>query len=69
MLGKRGATFIGGVVSIAIGAIVLANVFISSVKGVNTSTWTTQEVALWGILTLSGIIGLVYGVLNVFGIV
>jgi hypothetical protein len=66
---KRGASFIGGIISIAIGAIVLANVFIATVKATNTSTWSAQEVALWGMLSLAGIVGLVYGVLNIFGIV
>lgn len=68
-MNKRGASFIGGIVSIAVGAIVLANVFISTIKTTNTSTWNTQEVALWSMLSLAGVIGLVYGVLNIFGIV
>jgi len=59
---------IGGIVSITLGAVMLANVFISVIKGTNTTTWTTSEVALWGLLTLVGIIGLVVGVLQVFGI-
>ena len=62
------ATMIGGIVSITLGAVMLANVFISVIKGTNTTTWTTSEVALWGLLTLVGIIGLVVGVLQVFGI-
>lgn len=62
------ATFIGGIVSISLGVIMLANVFISTVNGTNTSGWSTAEVALWGTLTLAGIVGLVYGVLNLFGL-
>lgn len=62
------ATFIGGIVSISLGVIMLANVFISTVKATNTSGWTTAEVALWGTLTLAGVVGLVYGVLNLFGL-
>lgn len=61
-------TFIGGIVSVSLGAIMLANVFISTVKTQNTTGWTTAEVALWGTLTLAGIVGLVYGVLNLFGL-
>ena len=61
-------TMIGGIVSITLGAVMLANVFISVIKDTNTTGWETSEVALWGLLTLVGIIGLVVGVLQVFGI-
>jgi hypothetical protein len=61
-------SLIAGIVSITLGAVMLANVFITQIKAVNTSEWSTSETALWGILTLVGIIGLVVGVLNVFGV-
>jgi len=59
---------IAGIVSITLGAVMLANVFITQIKATNTDAWSTSEVALWGILSLVGIIGLVVGVLNVFGV-
>jgi hypothetical protein len=62
------ANFIIGIISLTIGVVVLANVFITTVKGVNTSEWSTAEVALWGLLTIAAIAGIVYGVLNVFGL-
>jgi len=62
------ANFIIGIISLTIGVVVLANVFITTVKGVNTSAWSTAEVALWGLLTIAAIAGIVYGVLNVFGL-
>jgi len=62
------ASFIGGIVTISIGAIMLANVFISTVKDTNTTGWTASETALWGVLTLAGIVGLVVGTLQLFGI-
>lgn len=62
------AQFIGGIVNISIGAIMLANVFISTIKSTNTSGWSASEVALWGVLTLAGIVGLVVGTLQLFGI-
>jgi len=62
------ANFIIGIISLTIGVVVLANVFISTVKGVNTDAWETAEVALWGLLTIAAIAGIVYGVLNVFGL-
>lgn len=59
---------ISGIISITLGVIMLSNVFITTVKGTNTATYTAGEVALWGVLSLGGIIGLVYGVFAVFGL-
>lgn len=63
-----GNPLITGIISITLGVIMLANVFIPVVKGVNTTTWTSGEVALWGVVGLGGIIGIVYGVFVVFGL-
>lgn len=82
-----------GIISLSVGAVLLANVFIASVKGTNTTgtgintspiyncalgasagnctfpdAWTTAELGMFGLLTLVGIVGLVYGVLSVFGL-
>ena len=62
------ANFIGGIISITLGVIVLANVFMTTVHDTNTSGWTTSEIALWGVLGLVGVIGILYGTLNVFGV-
>jgi len=62
------ASMIGGIVSITLGVVMLVNVFITVVKDTNTTGWETSETTLFGLLTLVGIIGLVVGVLNVFGI-
>lgn len=62
------ANFIIGIISLTIGVVVLANVFITTIKGTNTTGWTSAETALWGLLTIAGIAGIVYGVLNVFGL-
>ena len=62
------ANFLMGIISLTIGVVVLANVFISTVKSTNTTGWSAAEVALWGLLTIAGIAGIVYGVLNVFGL-
>ena len=61
-------SMISGIVSITLGVVMLSAVFITVVKDTNTSGWETSEVTLFGLLTLVGIIGLVVGVLNVFGI-
>lgn len=62
------ASFFGGILNLTLGVVILSGVFITTVKATNTSGWTTSEVALWGLLTLSGIAGLVYGVMQVFGL-
>ena len=60
---------ISGIIGITLGVIMLANVFMPVVKGANTSGYTSAELALWAVLGLGGIIGLVYGVFAVFGLV
>jgi len=62
------ANFIMGIISLAVGVTVLSGVFITTVKATNTTGWSASEIALWGLLTVVAIAGLVYGVLNVFGI-
>jgi hypothetical protein len=64
----RMANFIGGIFNITLGAVLIATVFISTIKGTNQDTWTAGEVAMWGFLSLAGIMGLVYGTLQVFGL-
>lgn len=59
---------VSGIIGITLGVIMLANVFMPVVKGTNTSDYTTAELALWAVLGLGGIIGLVYGVFAVFGL-
>jgi hypothetical protein len=57
-----------GIISITLGVIMLAQVFIPVVKGVNTDSWTTGETALWAVVSLAGIIGIVYGTFVIFGL-
>ena len=71
------ASFIGGIVNVAIGAIVLNAVYLNTVHNVNNTNsttglpingWSSSEVSLWNVLGLAGIIGLLVGVLQLFGI-
>lgn len=74
------ANMITGIISISIGAVLMASVFVATLKGTNqtyidtsvnsstTGTWSTSEIAMWGLISLIGIVGLVYGVLNIFGL-
>lgn len=66
-MNKKGS-MISGIVAVTLGVVMLTSVFIAVVKDTNTDGWETSEVTLFGLLTLVGIIGLVVGVLNVFGI-
>ena len=59
---------VSGIISITLGVIMLSNVFISVVKATNTTGWTSSETAMWSMLSLAGIIGLVYGTFVVFGL-
>jgi len=62
------ANFIGGIISITLGVIVLSNVFMTTVHDTNVSSWSVSEVSLWSVLGLVGVIGILYGTLNVFGV-
>jgi hypothetical protein len=57
------------IISLTIVVIVLASVFIPTVKGVNTTTWSTGEIALWGVVTLVAIAGFVFNTASAFGLV
>ena len=59
-----------GIIAITLGVIMLANVFIPVVKGVNTTnlSFTSSEVALWAVVSLAGILGIVYGTFVIFGL-
>ena len=79
------ANFITGIISLTIGIVILANVFITTIKNTNQSytcnanwngseylshscPWSSAEIAMWGLITLISIAGIVYGVMNVFGL-
>jgi len=62
------ANFIMGIISLSISVVVLASVFISTIKNTNTTGWSTSETTMWGLLTLISIVGILYGVMSVFGI-
>lgn len=62
------ASMISGIILLSISVVVLANVFITTVKQTNTTGWTTGETAMWGTLTIVAIAALVVGILQVFGL-
>lgn len=51
---------IQGTLEIVIGVTLVTGVVIVTLKGTNTSTWETSEVAIFGVTSLVAIVGLVY---------
>lgn len=90
------ASFIGGIVNVAIGAIVLQAVYLTTIHNAThcfngtldytlnpvtgacngttgfgtfaNASWSSAETSLWNVLGLAGVIGLLVGVLQLFGI-
>ena len=62
------ASFFSGILNLTLGVVILSGVFIATVKDTNTDSYSTSEVALWGLISLAAIAGLVYGVMQVFGL-
>lgn len=70
------ASMIAGIISVSISAVLLASVFIAQVKAENRTyvkgnesfNWSASEISMWGLLTLVSIVGLLYGVLAIFGL-
>ena len=69
MIFKNMANFVAGIISLVLGIVLVANLFMPTVKGTDTTNWTTGEVAMWGVVGLAAIIGIVYGAFNIFGLV
>ena len=75
------ANFLSGIISLTLGVVVLTGVFMTTVKQTNQTgncwyangtpyncAWTSSEIALYGLLGIGAVAGMVYGVLNVFGL-
>jgi len=63
------ANLIAGIVGLVLGIVLIANLYMTTVHNTNTSSWSSSEVALWSVVGLIGVIGIVYGALNVFGVI
>lgn len=60
--------FVVGVVSLVIGTLMVVNVLVPIVKGGNTDSFTTAELAVYGLITLGSIIGLGYSSFAIWGL-
>lgn len=61
--------FVTGIISLTIGVVMMTQVLLPQLKGANTSGWSTGEVALWAVGSTFAIIGILYGIATVFGLV
>ena len=60
--------FVKAIIGLAIAITLFASIYMYTVKQTNTSTWNAQEVALWAIMGVIGIAGMLYAVAAVFGL-
>lgn len=62
------ANFMTGVILLTVSVVVATTVLLPTIINTNTSTWSTSEQNMWNLASLGVVIGIVFGVLNVFGI-
>lgn len=63
------ANIIGSIIGLTLGILLFANVLMPTLKGTDTTNWSTSEIAMWGVAGLGGVVGIVYGILAAFGVV
>lgn len=59
---------VAGVISLAIVAIVIAQVLISTLVTTNTTTWATSASSLWSTSQIVVVAGFLFVILGVFGL-
>jgi len=62
------ASMLSGVLSLVLSVILITEVVIPTVKNANTSSFSTAELAVYGLITLIAVFGLVYGTGAIFGL-
>lgn len=63
------ANMISGVISLVLAIILIVQVVVPTVKSANTTSFTSGELAVFGLISLIAIFGLVYGAASLFGLV
>ena len=63
-----GRGIFGGVLSLTLSAVLVTSVLIPTLKTSDTTNWSSSEITVFGLASLGAILGLVYGVLAVFGV-
>lgn len=62
------ANFVSGIIAIVLAVVLVASLFMPTVKTANTTDWSSGEIAMWSVVGLIAIVGLVYGTATIFGI-
>lgn len=62
------ASLIAGIISVTIVVIVFANVLMPTINNTNTTGWSTSETSLWDTVGLIAVVGIVFVMLQVFGV-
>jgi len=66
--GQARGGIIGGIIAVTIAVIMATSLLMPTLKGANTTGWSTSEVALWAVTGLAVIIGLVLLIFSAFGV-
>jgi hypothetical protein len=61
------ASLFGGILALVMSVILITAVVIPTVKTVNSTGWSTSEIALLSLVTIVSLMGLSYGAANIFG--
>ena len=62
------ASLIAGIISVTIVVIVFSNVLMPTIHTTNVSGWSTSETSLWNTVGLIAVVGIVFVMLQVFGV-
>jgi preprotein translocase subunit SecG len=62
-------SFVKAIIGIVVAVVMITAVLIPTIKGVNTTDWSTGEVALFGMGTTFAVLGLIYSIAAAFGLV
>jgi len=66
--GQARGGIIAGIVAVTIAVIMATALLMPTLKGTNTSTWTTSEIALFAVCGLAVVIGLLLLIFSAFGV-
>jgi hypothetical protein len=62
------ASLIAGIISVTIVVIVFSNVLMPTIHDTNVTDWSSSETSLWNTVGLIAVVGIVFVMLQVFGV-
>lgn len=62
-------SFIKASIGIVVAVVMTVSVIIPTLKGANTSSWTSAEISLFGLGTTFAVLGLIFSIAAAFGLV